>query len=336
MKKRSMAQNYMKQLAVWIAIILTMLTVIFQPERCKASMKSPPPEKIKAIIIGDRVVDIAYNLGVLPEAMSVRGALWPMASKLKTASQILGCPRFIVESTPTIVPETAKRLGIKRIIIEKHPQFWLYRPEVKPANVVPLLKGMDLTIEYVDFAQGLESAIHQTAKLIGRESKADALIERYNKTLGKTEMGLPKAPLGKKVIIFSGIYQSTTGKTFLRVEAPGGYSDRFLLEQLGCVNVGDCFKPSTGKAAKGHYMVRKKQGRMAFDPMIAVDPDVIIMTGDALSVQKSLASYLKINPELAQVKALKNAALYSLPFYADSSVIEYPAILAKWVGALSE
>jgi ABC-type hemin transport system substrate-binding protein len=84
-------------------------------------------------------------------------------------------------------------------------------------------------------------------------------------------------------------------------------------------------------------MVRKKQGRMAFDPMITVDPDVIVMTGDALGVQKSLSDYfLKGNPELAQVKALKNAALYSLPFYADSSVIEYPAILAKWVAALSE
>jgi hypothetical protein len=32
----------------------------------------PALEKIKVIIIGDRLVDIAYNLGVVPEAMSVR------------------------------------------------------------------------------------------------------------------------------------------------------------------------------------------------------------------------------------------------------------------------
>lgn len=336
MKNHSITQNYLKPFAAFIAMLLMTLAVLFQTGECTASMKSPPPEKIKAIMVGDRVVDIAYNLGALPEAMSVRGSLWPMASKLKTGSQILGCPRCIVERTPTIVPETAKRLGIKRIIIEKHPHFCLYMPQVKPANVVPLLEGTGLTIDYVDFSQGIESAIRQTAKLIGREFKADALIERYNTALTKAEMSLPKAPLGKKVIIFSGTYQAATGKSLVRVEAPGGYSDRFFLERLGCINVGDCFKPSTGEAAKGHYMVRKKQGRIVFDPVITVDPDVIIMTGDALAVQKSLAGYLKINPELAKVKALKNAAFYSLPFYADSSVIEYPAILAKWAAALSE
>jgi hypothetical protein len=37
----------------------------------------------------------------------------------------------------------------------------------------------------------------------------------------------------------------------------------------------------------------------------------------------------------AQVPAIKNLAIYSLPFYEDSSVIEYPAILRQWTGALS-
>ena len=45
----------------------------------------------------------------------------------------------------------------------------------------------------------------------------------------------------------------------LRVEAPGGYSDHFLLEPLGCVNVGECFKQADKKVDKGHYPVRRKK-----------------------------------------------------------------------------
>ncbi len=335
MKKHATAQNYIKRSTVWIAVIFAFFALTFQPVEGKA-MRTPPPEKIPAIMIGDRVVDIAYHLGVLPAAMSVRGSLWPMASTLKTVSQILGCPRFIVNGMPTIVPDTAKKLGINRIIIEKHPNFCLYMPRVNPVNVVPLLKETDLTIEYVDFAQGLESAIRQTAKLLGRESKGEALIGRYNNEMATAKSGLPKAALGKKVIIFSGTYQASTGKSSLRVEAPGGYSDRFLLEPLGCVNVGNSFNPGNAKADKGHYPVRKTKTGMTLAPLIVANPDVIIATGDALAVQKSLAYYLKVNPKLAEVTALKNAAVYSLPLYCDSSVLEYPAILSKWTAALSE
>jgi len=158
-----------------------------------------PPEKIKAIIIGDRVVDIAYNLGVIPEAMVVRCAMWPLCNnKLKAMIQPLGCPNCVTLKRKTIVPQTAEKLGIKRIIIEKHPNYCLYKPEVKPENVVPLLADKGLTIEYVDFSQGLESAIRRTAKLVGRESDADALIKSYNKALVKAKAALPETKAGEK------------------------------------------------------------------------------------------------------------------------------------------
>ena len=335
MKTHSMERNFFKRSAVWAAVMLVILAMMFGSGTAKAGMKSPPPEKINVIIIGDRVVDIAYNLGVMPAAMSVRGCLWPMAKKLKTVSQILGCPRCIVMKKQT-VPQACKKYGVRRLIVEKSNPFCLYKPKVKPENIVPIMAGENVTIQYVDFSNGLEQAVRQTAKLLDREAKADTVIEKYKKQLARVKAKLPTEKSGKKVIIFSGTYQSSTGKSMLRVEAPDGYSDRFLLEPLGCVNVGDSFKPSNGKAAKGHYSVRKKKGGMVLDPLIKANPDVIIMTGDALAVQKALWAQVKKNPSLAKVPAIKNMALYSLPFYADSSVIEYPDILRKWAVALTE
>ncbi len=323
--------NYIKNInSKALAFLFIMITglVLFSSQTAEAKRKIAP-EKIKVIMVGDRLVDVAFNLGVLPEAMSVRCSLWPMCKELINTSQILGCPKCIVDKNPSIVPSTAKKRGIKRIIVEKHPNFCIYKPKVKPANVVPLLKGKGLTIEYVDFSNGLESAIRQTAKLLGCQSKADALIDRYNKALAKAKKGLPKAKLGKKVVIINGTYQSATGKTFLRIEMPGGYSDSFLLHPLGCVNVGDVLKSENKKVDRGHFPVRK------LDALLKAKPDVIVMTGNPFAVQKALAAAVKKNPALANVPAIKDTAIYSLPFYADSSVIEYPAILRQWTDALS-
>jgi hypothetical protein len=58
------------------------------------------------------------------------------------------------------------------------------------------------------------------------------------------------------------------------------------------------------------------------------------MTGDTFAVQKALSGAMRRNPALAQVPAIKNLAIYSLPCYGDSSVIEYPGILRTWANAL--
>jgi hypothetical protein len=319
-------QTVLRNLTLLSIFSLGLLLFFSQTSEAKPRIA---PEKINVIMIGDRLVDVAYNLGVLPEAMSVRCSMWPMCKQLLNATQVLGCPKCIVDRIPNIVPDTAKKRGIKRIIIEKHPNFCIYKPKVKPSNVVPLLKDKGLTIEYVDFSQGLESAIRQTARLLGRESEADPLIERYQKALAKAKSCLPKAGLGIKVVIINGTYQGSTGKSFLRIEAAGGYSDQYLLEPLGCINVGDLLKPPKKKVDKGHFMVRK------IDGLVKAKPDIIVMTGDTFAVQKALAGAMRRNPALVAVPAIKNLAIYSLPFYGDSSVIEYPAILRQWTGALS-
>jgi hypothetical protein len=338
MKNRLFSQQRgNKGMTVLTVILLVMVFTFFETANARTrSKKAPPPEKVEAIIIGDRVLDIAYNLDVLPVAMSVRGSLWTMADEIKTSSQILGCPMFSTVKKKETIPNALKKFGLKRVIVEKGTEFCLYKPKVQPVNIAPILEGIDVKIEYVDFSQGLESAIRQTAKLLDRDAKADALIEKYNKNRAKAQAKLPAGKLGKKVLIFSGTYQQSTGKPMLRVEAPGGYSDRFFLEPMGCVNVGEAFKPTDGKPDKGHYPVPKKKGGLVLDPLIKANPDVIVMTGSAYAVQKILATYLKNNPALADVAAIKNMAVYHLPIYIDSSVIEFPDMLRQWAVALTD
>jgi len=338
MRKVFIAQKKVGVLTALGFIFLTVFVMLGKTADARTrTAKAPPPEIIDVIIIGDRVVNIAYNLDVLPVAMSVRGSLWPMAGEIKTASQILGCPNHIVSTNKKAIPSGLKKFNVKRVIVEKNDNFCSYKPKVNPGTQVSsILKGLDVKIDYVDFSQGVESAIRQTAKLLNREEKADALIEEYNKNLAKAQKKLPKEKLGKKVLILSGTYQSDTGKTMVRVEAPGGYSDNFFLKPMGCINVGDIFLPENGKADKGHYPVAKKRSGFILDPMIEAKPDIIVITGNVYAVQKVLASSIKNNPAFADVPAIKNMAIYNLPFYVDSSVIEFPDMLRQWAVALTD
>jgi ABC-type Fe3+-hydroxamate transport system substrate-binding protein len=321
----------------WVSktLILSFLALACMLGRPEAGMMSPPPQKIDVIIIGDRVVDIAYNLGVLPTAMSVRASMWPMAKNLKSVTQILGCPMRTTVKKKETIPEALTRFNINRVIAEKSDPFCLYKPEVKPENIAAILAGTNITIEYVDFSEGLESAVRQTARLVNREKQADAVIAKYKSAMAAVAERLPKEKSGKKVIIFNGTYQSSTGKSMLRVEAPDGYSDRFLLSRLGCINAGDAFKPADGKPDKGYYPVRKTKSGMVLKPLIAADPDVIVMTGDSFATQKALSDYLSTDPNTARIKAIRNMAVYALPEYVDSGVLEYPGILQKWAVALA-
>ena len=67
--------------------------------------------------------------------MSVRGSMWPMAGKLKTASQVLGCPKRITVNKNT-VPE-ALNLGLM------NGEYRIYKERyLNSGKALPLLRVM--------------------------------------------------------------------------------------------------------------------------------------------------------------------------------------------------
>ncbi len=283
-----------------------------------------PLKQINALIIGERVMDIANSLGYAPKAFVGRYSLWDMGDQIGKATDILGCPVKICKKSPDIVPNALDKMKIKRVIIEKHPEYCLYK-KINPSCILNKIKGRkDLSIEFVDFSNGLAQAVHKTAKLIGCSEKAAGLMAKYDKNMELAKKNLIKAMPKQKVVLLSGTFQRNTGKTFLRVEAPGGYSDRYMLAPLKAENVGNALASKSAKIAKGHFTIRKLTG------LAMANPDIIVIFGDVAAVQKALHKATIKHPELANVKALKNNAVYSLPFYADCGPLEYPVHLNKW------
>ena len=294
---------------------------------------TPPevPEKIKAVMVGDRLVDVALKLGVIPEGMSVRLSLWPdKAQALPVATQILGCPSCVTRKRPGCVAAFMKERGITRIIIERSNKFCLYMKDISPENVVALVKDVPgLTVEYVDFTKGVAPAVAQAAELFGRVEKGKEVAADYEAAMRKVEKTLPKQGLGRRVLVLNGYYAKGSGKSFVRFEVPGGYTDQYIFAPLGCTNVGSELLTDTMKISKGHVAVSSLKG------LARANPDVIVATGDPFAVQQALHDAMKKDPSLADIPAFRNCEIYALPFYGDSGVLEYPAIFTQWLAALS-
>jgi len=54
--------------------------------------RNPAPDHAEVIMIGDRLVDVAYNLGVLPKAMAVRATFWPLTETFRGGLRDPGLP----------------------------------------------------------------------------------------------------------------------------------------------------------------------------------------------------------------------------------------------------
>jgi len=294
-----------------------------------------PPERQPVVMVGDRLVNVAYHLGVIPQAMSIRGDIWDFGRTLaRTSSMILGCPQYIVAKDPDIVPRTLRQSGIRSVLVEHTPGFDRHKPVRDPMNVVPVLEAsgvvedLGVSVEVVDFSEGVVPAIRQIGTLIDRTEEAEALVATYEADLESARAALPTAPSGTTVVVLSGVHQDATGKGFVRVELPGGYADTFLLEPMGLTNAGRGFVEAGAAAKHGFATV----GSLA--PLADIRPDILVLTGDADAVQRKLMRAGARNPAFAEIPAIANGAVFALPAYYDSNVIEYPAVLRRWAVTL--
>nr|WP_320191804.1 cbb3-type cytochrome c oxidase subunit I [uncultured Desulfobacter sp.] len=316
-----------KKLAAVTALLIAGILFI-NTAPCMASA-TPVPEKADVIIIGDRLVDIAYNLGVLPAAMSVRCSLWPLCDTFKTTSQVLGCPNCLQKKKAKPLIDFANAHQIKKVIIEKGNPFCALVPKLHPEKIADLLETHGLSVTIVEYSHDLNKTVNQMAGLLGKENKAQTLLDDYEQNLAKVMKNIEKKNFAKRVVVLNGVFQASSGKSFLRVESPGGYADQFLLSALKSTNVGNEMVKPEKKASKGHYSIRK------LDSLVAAAPDAIIVTGDGFAVQKALSRALVQNPDLAKIPAIKNQAVYNLPGFVQSSLIEYPSILSQWAFVLA-
>jgi ABC-type Fe3+-hydroxamate transport system substrate-binding protein len=276
-------------------------------------------ETVNAIFISDKIAGIAYRLGVVPVAYCAR-CCWPMVQKELSTVKRLGCYRCAsVES----VLKTAEEHKVKLVLVEPGcPSIFRKGWDWNKKFGEPL-KEKGYNVQLIDFSKGVPRAIIDIGKALGKEEKARKLADDYTEHLKNVRSKIHTPGKNKKILILKG-----SGRRGIQVEAPGGYTDRFLLEPLGCVNVGNVLKGDNTQVKIGHFNLESWQA------VARVNPDIIVKCGNPYPVERGLARALKKYPELSEVTAIKKHAVYTLPAYIDSSVTQYPRVLSTWIDAI--
>ena len=292
-----------------------------------AGCKSAPLEKTSLVVIGEPVAAVCYRLKVAPEAWVGRKTFWEQGGQMSAAAEFLGCPNSF---TGPRLKEGLARIGqIKPDLVLVSMPDCRYKPDLSYEKPLGLLRDAGFSPLIVDFKAGPAPAVQKIAATLDRTADGEKLIQTYETGMQRARGFMANVPAGLRVAVVAGTFQDATGKSFLRLEAAGGYTDEFLLKPMKAVNVAAEITAPDAKVAKGHIALR------GMEKVLEARPDAIAVTGDALAVFRAVAVALAKRPDLATVPAAKHFTMYPLPFYAEADPLAYPEVLARWAAALA-
>ncbi|NJB67898.1 ABC-type Fe3+-hydroxamate transport system substrate-binding protein [Desulfobaculum xiamenense] len=279
------------------------------------------PTLLNSIFVGDRVADVARALGCYPKAMI--GGQVPMVERAYPFAEQLECILCVMGPKRKLLYKAYEKMGIEYVVLENSGD------EPNPASIAPELEAKGLRARTIDFTHGIPHAIEEAGRVFGREKAAAKLLRTYEKDIATIDA--PQPALGKRVLVLLGIANPEFSRRFLLIEAPGCHLDDVVLRPLGCENVGQpLIDPDREIVMEG---VQTIEGPLLLEK---IAPDVIALTGDALTGQLAIREALARCPSLAHsVPALKNQAVYALPHCCSAEPLSHPANFGIWKEALS-
>jgi ABC-type Fe3+-hydroxamate transport system substrate-binding protein len=293
-----------------------------------AGCAAPALERQPLVVLGDRIATVCHRLGVAPAAWVGRRSLMDNGDVLAAASEPLGCPNAFCGKRQKAALERIRTLSPAKLLVS--PPGCIYRPDLSYEKPLKSLEAEGFAPVFIDFTDGPLPAVRRIATELGRSEQGEILVAAYEKEMARARQRMEAVPRGVRVAVVSGTFQAGTGKSFLRLEAAGGYTDDLILKPMGAVNVAADVLAADAKIGKGHAILRR------LDKVLEARPDVIAATGDALAVSAAIAETLARRPELADAPAVRHGAVHALPFHADADPLGYPEVLMRWAAALEK
>ncbi len=277
------------------------------------------------VFIGDRVLDVANMLRIMPKFASARFSQWDKSFCFKTKR--LGCPNKTTRIKKDIIPNLIDKKGVKKIVVEKTDNYCLLMKQVNPMDIMDIIKNKDVNVTVIDFSKSEREGIIQTAKYLGKEKEGIKIANNYEKELKKAKESMKGIKKEKRVVVLKAFTDRKTKKFVLNGEAKGFYTDKFFLDAFGAKNVSDLMNKDNKKLFKGGFPIADLEN------LIEVNPDVIILLGNKIEkVKEKLLKLIAKNPKFTSIPAIKNNAIAdNLEYYMGNDIENGPKIILEWV-----
>ncbi len=278
------------------------------------------------VFIGDRILDIANTVGVMPKYAAARYSQWPKSKSFKT--QKLGCPNRVLRKQKQTIPNLIDNEGVKKIVIEDTGQYCLFVKDISLSEIYEIVKGKDVEITVFDFKDGNKKGIIELSKYLGKEKEGIALADKYEKEMAEAEASMKTVKKGKKVVVFK-CFLDKEDNLIVLAESPDFYTDRIFLNDFGAVNVSLKLNTKNDDYSHGFFQVSD------LTPLTKANPDIIILHGPDKGkkrIKEEFKKLAKSNEEFAKIPAIKNKAIAdSLPLYIGNDVADGPRMIKRWV-----
>jgi len=313
--------KYFKFLVLFIASSAIFPSLIFAGD-CSSSAFGVK----KTLVVGEQSIAALTRLKIIPKKWIGRKSLWENSVIVLACSDFISCPMGMLGPREKHVRKTIKQFSTYPVLLTKISNPCLYKPELTYEKMDKKLRSFGASPIVIDFSSGVEKGLYQLGEFFDVKKEAEHEFKKYQRIMKKAEKNLSKVKPGLKVAVISGVYQKSSGHSFLRIELPGGYTDKFILNLVKAENIGGKIFSSQElqSADKGHIPVKGKK----LLELVKLNPDIIAVTGDSFPVEKELYKAFKA--------ADKRINIYSLPFYSEADLLSYPEVLIKWADAFKD
>jgi iron complex transport system substrate-binding protein len=308
----------MKKFLLCVLSAILCMTLVFSSVACSGKGKTQTEGQVtvtdqagRTVTLekpAQKIVSFGYNQTYAVIALGLADRLIGIEAKANqrpiyslAAPELLDLPNVGSQKQPNI--EAAIALEPDLVLMAKSLQ-----SNVSAFEAV----GIPVAICYPESQALLEEEIKMIASLCGVPGNADALIKYYDDTYKKVEKITSKFSDAEKPVVYMGAvssYLSTSPKNMYQAD---------LIAKAGAVN-----------AAKD--IDGDKWTDVSYEQLLAMDPDIIILPSEA---SYSIDDVLN-DKQLASVKAVKNKAVYKMPYFealdspVPSGVLGTLYILAK-------
>lgn len=256
-----------------------------------------PAERVVTCFYGQSYSMIALGLKDKLAAMETKADVRPIYS--------LAAPEFL--ELPNVGSQ--KEFNVEAAI-EVEPDLVLLPKKLQDTAASFEAVGIPVAICYPESQELLEEQLVMIAALCGKPENAEKLLEYYDKKFGEVEKTVSGISDADKPTVYMASVSS------YMAAAPKDMYQAALIEKAGGVNAAG--------QIDGDYWTE-----LSYEQVLTMNPDIIVIPAEA----KYTAEDVKNDEQFAEVTAVKNGAVYSMPkdFEAWDSPVPSGVLGTLWM-----
>lgn len=278
----------------------------------------PFPRNENIIIVGDTATEILSALRIFGRGLV--GGEVPSMELLHPNEKPLECISCFLNNPHLIVEPAVRKINADYVLLEKNG-IEGFDPSVAQEQLVKA----GICVKILDVIGSTDEVLIRAGDMFGEQRQAKRVIDQRAQAF--QELNKRSIPKGLRAVVLLGIRNVLRHESYVFRVAAHSQLSRLMFDYFGLINVFN--SPPEDDHIEGI------QDLGDLSELMRLNPDLVVLTGDATACSKAVTSTILRHPELKNLDAVQNARIVALPYYCKPLDWRSPMILESWADALT-